>query len=66
MLIRISALPLVRRIFFGAAGAVVGTATAQDKSYTTFLIIFNDDSRTTQTVENESTLYNHFIKFLEV
>lgn len=53
-------------LLFGATGAIVGTATAQEKSYTTFLIIFNDDTRTTQTVENGSTLYNHFIKYLEV
>lgn len=53
-------------LLFGATGAIVGTATAQEKSYTTFLIIFNDDTRTTQTVENGSTLYNHYIKYLEV
>lgn len=57
---------VVGALLFGATGAIVGTATAEEKSYTTFLIIFNDDSRTTQTVENGSTLYNHYIKFLEV
>ena len=53
-------------LLFGATGAIVGTATVKDKTYTTFLIIYNDDARTTQTVENGSTLYNHYIKFLEV
>lgn len=53
-------------LLFGATGAIVGTATAQDKSYTTFLIIFNDNTRTTHTVENASTLYNHYIKYLDV
>ncbi len=53
-------------LLFGATGAIVGTATAQEKSYTTFLIIYNDESRITQTVENGSTLYNHYIKYLEV
>lgn len=53
-------------LLFGATGAIVGTATAQEKSYTTFLIIFNDDTRTTQTVENGSTLYNHYIKYLDI
>ena len=57
---------VVGALLFGATGAIVGTATAQEKSYTTFLIIYNDDSRTTQTVENGSTLYNHYIKFLDV
>ncbi len=57
---------VVGGLLFGATGAIVGTATAQEKSYTTFLIIYNDDSRTTQTVENGSTLYNHYIKYLEV
>lgn len=57
---------VVGALLFGATGAIVGTATAEDKTYTTFLIIFNDDTRTTQTVENGSTLYNHYIKFLEV
>ncbi len=53
-------------LLFGATGAIVGTATAQEKSYTTFLIIFNDDSRTTHTIENGSTLYNHYIKYLDI
>ena len=57
---------VVGALLFGATGAIVGTATAQEKTYTTFLIIYNDDSRTTQTVENGTTLYNHYIKYLEV
>lgn len=53
-------------LLFGATGAIVGTSTAQEKSFTTFLIIFNDDSRITQRVENGTTLYNHYIKYLDV
>lgn len=57
---------VVGAVLFGATGAVVGTATAEEKTYTTFLIIYNDDSRQTQCVENESALYNHYIKYLDV
>jgi len=57
---------VVGALLFGATGAIVGATSAHDKSFTTFLIIYNDDSRTTQTVENGSTLYNHYIKFLDV
>ena len=57
---------VVGALLFGATGAIVGAATSEDKTITTFLIIFNDDTRTTQSVENGSTLYNHFIKFLDV
>lgn len=57
---------IVGALLFGATGAIVGATSAQDKSFTTFLIIYNDDSRITQTVENGSTLYNHYIKFLDV
>lgn len=53
-------------LLFGAAGAVVGTASAGDKTITTFLIVYNDDNRETRAVENGSELYNHYIKFLEV
>ncbi len=52
-------------ILFGVVGAVVGTASAKDRTYTTFLIIFNDDTRMTYTVETGSTLYNYFTKFIE-
>lgn len=57
---------VVGALLFGATGAIVGATSAQDKSFTTFLIIYNDNSRTTQTVENGSTLYNHYIKYLDV
>lgn len=53
-------------LLFGAAGAVVGTASAGEKTITTFLIVYNDDNRETRTVENGSELYNHYIKFLEI
>ena len=57
---------VVGALLFGATGAIVGTATAEEKSFTTFLIIFDDNTRTTQSVENGSTLYKHYIKFLDV
>lgn len=57
---------VVGGLLFGATGAIVGTATAQEKSYTTFLIIFDDDTRTTQKVENNSPMYNHFIQYLQI
>lgn len=51
---------------FGTTGAIVGTATGKETEYTTFLIIYSDDSRETKEVENGSALYNHYIQYLEV
>ena len=50
----------------GDAGAIVGASTGKMKDFTTFLIIYSDDSRETREVENGSNLYNHFITFLDV
>lgn len=51
---------------FGTTGAVVGTATGKENEFTTFLIIYSDDSRETKEVQNGSDLYNHYIQYLEV
>ena len=50
----------------GDAGAIVGASTGKMKDFTTFLIIYSDDSRETREVENGSTMYNLYIKYLEI
>lgn len=50
----------------GDAGAIVGASTGKMNDFTTFLIIYSDDSRETNEVQNGSELYNHYIKYLEV
>ena len=50
----------------GDAGAIVGASTGKMNDFTTFLIIYSDDSRETHEVQNGSEMYNHYIKYLEV
>lgn len=52
---------------FGGVGALAGGLSGKNKhtNYTTFLITFNDGSQNTQTVKNDSVLYNTYIKFLD-
>ena len=50
----------------GDAGAIVGASTGKMNDFTTFLIIYSDDSRETNEVQNGSEMYNHYIKYLEV
>lgn len=56
----------VGTFFFGTAGAVVGTSSANEINFTTFLIIYTDETRETKEVENGSELYNYYIQYLEV
>ncbi|MCI8488109.1 MAG: hypothetical protein HFE36_05325 [Clostridia bacterium] len=50
----------------GNAGAIVGASTGKTNNFTTFLIVYSDDSRETREIQNGSELYNIYIKYLEV
>lgn len=50
----------------GTSGAVIGTSTAKQKQFTTFLLVYEDDTRETKEVENESPLYQEYINYIEV
>lgn len=57
---------VVGGLLFGVAGSVIGSATAHENVFTTFLVIYTDDSREIVEVKNESEQYNFYIKYLEV
>lgn len=57
---------IVGMALIGTAGAVIGTSTAKERQTTTFLIVYNDNTRETREVENGSELYNIYIRYLEV
>lgn len=57
---------IVGMALIGTAGAVIGTSTAKERQTTTFLIVYNDNTRETREVENGSELYNIYIQYLEV
>lgn len=50
----------------GTSGAVIGTSTAKQKQFTTFLLVYEDDTRETKEVENDSPLYKEYINYIEV
>lgn len=50
----------------GTSGAVIGTSTAKQKQFTTFLLVYEDDTRETKEVENGSPLYQEYINHIEV
>ena len=57
---------IVGMALVGTAGAVIGTSTAKERQTTTFLVVYNDESRETREVENGSELYNIYVQYLEV
>lgn len=57
---------IVGMALVGTAGAVIGTSTAKERQTTTFLLVYNDESRETREVENGSELYNIYVQYLEV
>lgn len=50
----------------GTSGAVIGTSTAKQKQFTTFLLVYEDDTRETKEVENDSPLYQEYINYIEI
>lgn len=50
----------------GTSGAVIGTSTAKQKQFTTFLLVYEDDTRETKEVENDSPLYKEYINYIEI
>lgn len=50
----------------GTSGAVIGTSTAKQKQFTTFLLVYEDDTRETKEVENGSPLYQTYINYIEI
>ena len=57
---------IVGMALVGTAGAIIGTSTAKKRQTTTFLVVYNDESRETREVENGSELYNIYVQYLEV
>ena len=57
---------IVGMALIGTPGAILGTSTAKERQTTTFLIVYNDNTRETREVENGSELYNIYIQYLEV
>lgn len=57
---------IVGMALVGTAGAVIGTSTAKERQTTTFLVVYNDESRETREVENGSELYNIYVQYLDV
>ena len=57
---------IVGMALVGTAGAVIGTSTAKERQTTTFLIVYNDNTRETREVENGSELYNIYVQHLDV
>jgi len=53
-------------LLFGPAGAIVACSTGKNVNSTTFLIEYADGHRETRNVENNSSEYNKYIKFLEM
>lgn len=57
---------IVGEALIGTSGAVIGTSTAKQKQFTTFLLVYEDDARETKEVENGSPLYQEYINHIEV
>lgn len=57
---------IVGMALIGTPGAIIGTSTAKERQTTTFLIVYNDNTRETREVENGSELYNIYVQYLEV
>lgn len=56
---------IVGGLLFGPVGSVIGATTSRENTFTTFLVIYNDDSRETVEVENGSERFQLYIKYLE-
>ncbi len=57
---------VIGEALIGTSGAVIGTSTAKQKQFTTFLLVYEDDTRETKEVENGSPLYQEYINHIEV
>lgn len=53
-------------LLLGPVGMLGGALSAKNKQYVTFLIVYKDKTRETQTVKPNSLEYNEYIKYLEV
>ena len=54
----------VGSVLLGPVGLVAGAMSAKNKNMTTFLVEYDDGSRETKTVKNNSSEYKKLVKLL--
>ena len=57
---------LVGNAILGPVGALAGAGSAKSKGKTTFLVVYSDGSRDTQTVKTGGLLYKSYLQYLDV
>lgn len=57
---------LVGNALFGTVGAIAGAGSAKSKNETTFLVVYSDGSRVTETVKTGGSQYKSYLQYLDV